>query len=154
MLVIWIFLWLFPCLITVLRDWARDYMTLSLFTIWACNNFFANLCSASAALEDMILSATTRTSCCLRRCSRSLARPPPTGWAGAPKPSSAELFLVSPFSAQSCDGICPWALWRFVLICIPPPSTKDLLGTLMKTSRNSCLQFPDLWYRALHIPNI
>lgn len=92
----------------------------------------------------MMISATTWPSCCLRRCSWSLARPPPTGWAGTPKPSSAGLFLLSPFRAQSCSSVCPGGLVEVCSDMHTPSLNQGLLGTLMKNSRNSCPQFPDL----------
>ena len=76
----------------------------------------------------------------------------PGAWQGLPPLAGLELQSLPVLGCFCCllSGLSPaavsvqGALWRFALICIPPPSTKDLLGTLMKNSRNSCPQFPDL----------
>lgn len=124
MLVICIFRWLFPCLITVLRDWARDSMTLlKIFTIRACNNFMP-----TSALHLLHLSTWWFL---LPRDLPAASGGAPGAWQGLPhwlgwssKASSAGLFLLSPSGLSPAAVSVQGALWRFALLCIPPPQPR------------------------------
>ena len=116
---------------------------------------FANLCSKKCpTLEGVILPAITWPSCRLRRCSKSLARPPTlAGLELQSLPALSYFWCLRSAHSPAAASLCG-ALWSFALICTSLSSAKDLLGTPMQTSRNSSLWFSALWYYSLHIPDL